>query len=107
MSDAFLAADAVLSPWFIVVAGIVAVLSCWHLWRRTRERGAVILAWGGFNFAAAYSWIYATQPPFVERAFVVRLSIIWLLVSIIYYTGRRAHLYNDLLTYIKSIRGRG
>ena len=107
MTESFLDADAILSPWVIIALGLAAMCASLHLAWRLRERGALILAWGGLNIAAGYLWIYVTQPPFIPRAIAVRMAIIYLLVSIIYYTGRRAKLFTCIHRYITRIRERG
>jgi hypothetical protein len=77
-----------LPPIAVALIALAAVLSSLAHARLRRHPRAILLAVGTANVALAYAWVYFRGLSLAERAIIIRLAIVSLLLSILIYNER-------------------
>jgi hypothetical protein len=80
--------DRFLPPIVVALVATLAVISSIAHAHLRRHPRAVLLAVGTANVALAYFWTYFSGLTVTERAYIIRLAIVLLLVSILIYNER-------------------
>lgn len=82
--------NCLLPEWVMVTLGLLALAAALMHMVINGSRNAIIMAVGALNYVLVYVWIGLTEPTLVQRAIYVRLATVYILLSIILYSLKRA-----------------